>query len=559
MTHRPTLNQHRDSRAALRPEAPPRQPSPLRPSSRDPKPHHPRAAPPRHCHQRATHLHCDPLPQRERPTNTATPMATTHQPSSYGVLIPSLNDLVHLYHLDPELLHLWWVARWWQCRGGAARGWWGFGSQLLGRSGGGCRGGASGRRVARESRCWLRVGLSVVAAVGVGAADNGGGGWRREERRSSLDHRPQHTTLTAPPPHCQQHPQPPRATPHTHSPTANSIRNRARGYTATQPHPCTLHPSRGLSHDPHEHPTLQRSSVFSQPTHVPPRSDRELSHDPHEHPASLNPINLPPGPSGFPIFGNLLSLDPELHSYSVDLARTYGPVVKLRLGGKLGIIVTSPFMARQVLQDHDTIFANRDNRAASKIASYGGNDIVSASYGPKWRMLRKVCMLKMLSNTTLDSVYEHRRTEVRKMVKFIYSQVELKVNIGEQAFLTQLNVITNMMWGGGIEEVERERVGAEFRETVAEMTSLLGKLNVSDLFPWLARFDLQGVEKQMNELVPRFDQIFDKMISQRVKMKKEERKKERKDFLQFLLDLKEEEDSQTPLTITQIKALLLDS
>ncbi|KAK7251217.1 hypothetical protein RIF29_34218 [Crotalaria pallida] len=268
--------------------------------------------------------------------------------------------------------------------------------------------------------------------------------------------------------------------------------------------------------------------------------------------------NLPPGPRGLPIFGNLLSLNPELHSYFADLARIYGPLMKLRLGGKLGIIITSPYMARHVLQDHDTIFANRANRAASRIASYGGNDIITASYGPEWRMLRKVCVLKMLSNTTLDSVYELRRTEVRKMVKFLYSQVELKVNIGEQAFLTQLNVITNMMWGGGIEEVERERVGATFRETVTKMTSLLGKLNVSDFFPWLARFDLQGVEKQMNELVSRFDQIFDKMIGQRVKMEKEKRKKERKDFLQFLLDLKEEEYSQTPLTITQVKALLLN-
>lgn len=263
--------------------------------------------------------------------------------------------------------------------------------------------------------------------------------------------------------------------------------------------------------------------------------------------------NLPPGPSGLPIFGNLLSLAPELHSYFAGLARIHGPVLKLRLGSKLGIVVSSPSTARQVLKDNDTVFANRDVPAAGRVATYGGNDIVWTQYGPEWRTLRKICVLKMLSNTTLDSVYELRRNEVRKTVGYIFDRVGSPVNIGEQAFLTALNVITNMMWGGSVEGAERERLGAEFREMVAEMTALLGKPNLSDFFPGLARFDLQGVEKQMHALVPKFDRIFEKMIGERVK----EDGKERKDFLQFLLDLKEEGDSKTPLTMTQVKALLM--
>lgn len=267
-----------------------------------------------------------------------------------------------------------------------------------------------------------------------------------------------------------------------------------------------------------------------------------------------NTQKLPPGPSGLPFFGNLLSLDPELHTYFAGLAQTHGPIFKLRLGSKLGIVLTSPTTAREVLKEYDTVFANRDVPAAGRAATYGGSDIVWTPYGPEWRMLRKVCVLKMLSNTTLDSVYDRRRAEVRKTVGYLHSRVGSPVNVGEQMFLTVLNVITNMMWGAGVEGEERERLGAEFREVVAEMVGLLGKPNVSDFFPGLARFDLQGVVKDMNNLVPRFDGIFEKMIGERVKKEEEN---ESKDFLQFLLNLKEEGDSKTPFTNTHVKALLM--
>ncbi|BAT75923.1 hypothetical protein LR48_Vigan01g220600 [Vigna angularis] len=275
-----------------------------------------------------------------------------------------------------------------------------------------------------------------------------------------------------------------------------------------------------------------------------------------------NTQRLPPGPSGLPFLGNLLSLEPELHTYFAALAQIHGPIYKLRLGSKLAIVIASPAVAREIFKDHDTVFANRDVPAAGRVATYGGFDIAWTPYGAEWRMLRKVCTVNMLSNTTLDSVYDLRRNEVRKTVSYLYSRAGSAVNVGEQGFLTVMNVITSMMWGGAVEGAERETLGAEFRELVAETTQLLGKPNVSDFFPRLARFDLQGVEKEMNVLVSRFDGIFEKMIGERVKVgeEKDGKKKERKDFLQFLLDLKDSEDvdSKTPFTMTHLKALLMD-
>ncbi|KAK9065611.1 hypothetical protein SSX86_015012 [Deinandra increscens subsp. villosa] len=266
--------------------------------------------------------------------------------------------------------------------------------------------------------------------------------------------------------------------------------------------------------------------------------------------------SLPPGPPSLPLFGNLLSLDPELHSYFASVAKAYGPISRLWLGQKLGILITSPELAREVLKLNDTIFANRDVPVAGKEITYGGNDIVWSPYGDQWRMLRKICVREMLGNQVLDSVYSLRRKEIRNTVRYLYDHAGSPVNVGEQMFLTVLNVITGMMWGGTVKPEDRERLGGEFQQVINEITGYLGMPNLSDFYPGLAPFDLQGVKRKMKVLVNRFDVIFEEMIDQRRKMINDDVKS--KDFLQYLLQFKDDGDSNPTFTMTHLKALLMD-
>ncbi|CAH8273082.1 unnamed protein product [Arabidopsis lyrata] len=270
---------------------------------------------------------------------------------------------------------------------------------------------------------------------------------------------------------------------------------------------------------------------------------------------------LPPGPRGLPIVGNLPFLDPDLHTYFTKLAKSHGPIFKLNLGSKLTVVVNSPSLAREIFKDQDINFSNHDVPLTARAVTYGGVDLVWLPYGAEWRMLRKVCVLKLLSRRTLDSFYELRRKEIRERTRYLYQQgQESPVNVGEQVFLTMMNLIMNMLWGGSVKAEEMESVGTEFKTVISEIARLLGEPNVSDFFPWLARFDLQGLVKKMHMYARELDAILDRAIEQMHRLRSRDGDDgECKDFLQHLMKFKDQEaESEIPITVNHVKAVLVD-
>ncbi|KAL7203627.1 hypothetical protein ACSBR2_016818 [Camellia fascicularis] len=119
--------------------------------------------------------------------------------------------------------------------------------------------------------------------------------------------------------------------------------------------------------------------------------------------SSAGRAGLPPGPNPFPIIGNILALGKRPHESLSNLSKIYGPLVSLKLGTMTTIVVSSPSMAKQVLQKHDQIFSSRTLPNVVQVLNHHEASIVWSSALSPWRNLRKICKEHVFSTRCLDA------------------------------------------------------------------------------------------------------------------------------------------------------------
>ncbi|KAI7751695.1 hypothetical protein M8C21_006985, partial [Ambrosia artemisiifolia] len=220
----------------------------------------------------------------------------------------------------------------------------------------------------------------------------------------------------------------------------------------------------------------------------------------------------------------------------------------------------TPDLAKAVLHDQDEIVANHQQTVASTIITYGGQDILFSKNNSSLRHLQKTFVFEVLNNKNLEAYDSLRRDEVRKTIKNVFSRVGTPVNISEISFLTSSNVVTKVICKNFLENGAKDsHLGAELLMVAAKIVEIFGRVNFSNIFPSIAWFDLQGVERDMKKEQKNLDQIFKSIIVDRIKYnsKRSEDGVEhqgKKDFLQTLLELKDAKS----LNIDQIESLLLD-
>ncbi|KAL8226615.1 hypothetical protein R6Q57_016447 [Mikania cordata] len=261
---------------------------------------------------------------------------------------------------------------------------------------------------------------------------------------------------------------------------------------------------------------------------------------------------LPPGPTPWPIVGNLPHLGPIPHHSLAALATKYGPLMHLRLGFVDVVVAASASVAAQFLKTHDANFASRPPNSGAKHIAYDYHDLVFAPYGPRWRMLRKICSVHLFSAKALDDFRHVRQEEVAILTRNLAGAGESPVKLGQLLNVCTTNALARVMLGRRVFG-DRDQKADEFKDMVVELMVLAGEFNIGDFIPAVDWFDLQGVTKKMKKLHARFDSFLNTIL--------EEHKSGNStgDLLSTLISLKDDADGEGgKLSDIEIKALLLN-
>ncbi|XP_058735193.1 geraniol 8-hydroxylase-like isoform X1 [Vicia villosa] len=259
-----------------------------------------------------------------------------------------------------------------------------------------------------------------------------------------------------------------------------------------------------------------------------------------------NIIKLPPGPTPLPFIGNLHQLGKKPHKSLAKLAETHGPLMTLKLGQVTTIVVSSPNMAKEVLQTHDHILSNRTVPGAVKVHDHDKYNMAFLPIAPLWRELRKICNNELFSNKTLD---ESKGTRLQKLEDCLNdinqsSLVKKAVNIEDLVFKTSINLLSNTIFS--VDLVQSSDSVGDFKELILNILKECGKPNIADLFPALNifNFDLQGIKRRNAVYAQKVFDIFRRLIDQRVKLREVQRFDTKSDMLSNLLDIAEDNSQE---------------
>jgi len=264
-------------------------------------------------------------------------------------------------------------------------------------------------------------------------------------------------------------------------------------------------------------------------------------------------LRLPPGPFPLPIIGNFHLLGQLPHQTLAALSLKYGPLISLRLGSALTLVVSSPDVAKEFLNNHDRVFANRPASAAGKYLMYNSSDIVFSPDGAYWRQLRKLCALQLLNARSIESLICTREEEVSAMIRSIINS-DRPVSVTKTVSAVTNAMICRMAFGRKYSDQDLIDSGGII-STIKETILLLGSPNIGDYIPYLAWMDLQGINRRLKKLNKTQDEFLEKIIEEHVSQNNPDAAP---DLVDVLLAASADEAREFQISRDNIKAVIND-
>lgn len=272
---------------------------------------------------------------------------------------------------------------------------------------------------------------------------------------------------------------------------------------------------------------------------------------------------LPPGPPGWPIVGNMFQLGSMPHRTLNDLRDKYGEVIWLNFGAKDTMVLLSAKAATDFFKNHDLSFADRNIIEIMRAHDYYRSSLALAPYGSFWRLLRRLVTIDMLVNKRINETVSIRRKCVNDMLIWIEKEASQgngegrrSIHVARFVFLSSFNLLGNLMLSRDLLD-PNSKDAAEFFASMIGLMEWGGHPNISDFFPFLRWLDPQGLKRKMKRDLGKAMKIASKFVKERVEEMKEG-DRVRKDFLDVLLEFEGNgKDEPAKLSDEQLNIFIL--
>ncbi|KAL3647145.1 hypothetical protein CASFOL_008113 [Castilleja foliolosa] len=268
---------------------------------------------------------------------------------------------------------------------------------------------------------------------------------------------------------------------------------------------------------------------------------------------------LPPGPPGWPVFGNMFDLGSMPHQTIADLKQKYGPIVWLRIGSIKTMALLNAESAAELFKNHDANFAERTITEVMRAQDFHKASISLSPYGSYWRVMKRIMTVEMTVHKRIKETETVRRRCIDDMVGWIGKESG-RVHVARFVFLASFNIVGNLMLSRDLVSPESTE-GSEFFEAMIDFMEWSGYPNIADLFPCLRWIDPQGLRRRAERGMGRTLKVVGGFVEERLKERQLD-EGTKKDFLEVLLECKRNgngNDEMSDITDRDLNILILEA
>ncbi|KAJ4824621.1 hypothetical protein Tsubulata_029169 [Turnera subulata] len=213
--------------------------------------------------------------------------------------------------------------------------------------------------------------------------------------------------------------------------------------------------------------------------------------------------------------------------------------MSLKIGQVTTVVISSATLAKEIFQKYDSPFSNRYVPDAIRVHDHHEFGIGFVPVGPLWRKLRKVCNSDIFTPQKLDANQELRQQKVQELLADVQEHclVGEAADIGQAAFRITFNALSNTIFS--LDLIDSSS-GTSYKEVMRSMMDVAGKPNLSDYFPILRYFDLQGIRRRSEILFQKMFDLFNCIIKERLQSRNILGYISKNDMLETLLSISQE-------------------